>query len=166
MQGFNIDDIQTFCEMVYGVNRDQLYLVDYGYPVDITELAPLAQLTRIINLSANGDFIALGLAHYCTAAAQALTVGTKFAPNVSVLMTDSSSGDPLTQAAAPLELWSENALGRVFFPFPRLFQGRGAINVQITNLDTTTTYTDFQLFLHGVLVRAWSPAMMSKQVTG
>jgi hypothetical protein len=164
MQGFNIADIEHYCELIYGKSRDDLYLVPYGYPLNVAALPASAQITRTIQLSANADFLCMGIAHFVTTASQALTVGSKFAPNIRVLLSDASSGDPFTQSAAPLESISENGLGRVFLPFPRLLQGRGAVNAQIINDDTDTPWVNLQIYLHGVLIRAWSEAPQSRLV--
>lgn len=163
MEDFSIADIETYAALVYKCTRDDLYLEPYGYPISFTSLSPGQTQSGIINLSANADFITVGLSHF-SLPEDGGSIFTKFAPNVRALLTDTSSGDPFTQNASLLENWSANGLGVCNFTFPRLLRGRGAVSVQVTNVDTTTTYPRLELFLRGVLVKQWSQAPQTMQV--
>lgn len=163
MNTYSIADIEKFCEMMYSRPVDDFYIVPYGYPISFTAVPPLGQANQVVNLSANGDFIALGLCHYYPTEGASVTILTKQAPNARLLLTDASSGDPFTQNAAQLENWSTNGTALVNFAFPRFLQGRGAINAQLISLEEEADL-DIELYLHGVLVRAWSAAPRSSQV--
>lgn len=165
MNGFNISDIERFCELMYNVPRDQLYLVPYSYPITFADFAPTEQRTGVINLSANGDFILTDISYTALVEGETdETIFTKAVPDVRALISDASSGSPFTQNAVILETYAANGLGPAQLPFPRLLSGRGAINVQISNLNNAAaTYEFLQIALHGVLVRAWSQAPQTQQ---
>lgn len=165
MDGFSVSDIEAYASLVYNAPREEIFLEPYAYPIGFAAVAPGATVTSILRLSANADMIALGLSHFATRVGQnGYNVLSKEAPNVSALLIDTATGDPFTQQAANLELWSENGMGRNFFTFPRLLRGRGAINVQITNNDGEVTYRYLELMLHGVLVRSYAETPRSSQV--
>lgn len=165
MQGFNIRDIEDLAALIYGADVDDMYLEPYGYPLLIEDLEPGEQRSLIINLSANADFLCTGVRHFAVSDDTSdVTILTKDSPNVRVLMTDASSGDPFTQAAANLDNWSTNGTGEINFDFPRLLQGRGAVNVQVTNVDAAATYPLLEILLSGVLLRSWDSRPRSAQV--
>ncbi len=166
MQEFSIADIEAFASLMYSVNADDLYLVPYSFPITFEELAAGTTQSGILTLSANADFIALGLRHFSSESLGAgQTVLTKTANYIRCLITDTSSGDQFTNGAVNLENLGANGMGECLFDFPRLLAGRGALSVQVSApTETTTNFAFLQLELHGVLVRSWSDRPRSGQV--
>lgn len=164
MDGFSIADIEQFASLMYSTHADSLYLVPYSYPIEFEAVASNATATGIITLSANADFIALGLRHF-TAFDSSATILSKPAGNVRCLITDTSSGDQFTNGSVLLENFGSNGTGEILFDFPRLLAGRGALSVQVTNL-TGSEIIVTQLEIHGVLVRAWSDRPVPGQMKG
>lgn len=164
MKGFSIRDIEVFAEMMYSRPIDDLYLVPYSYPINFENVADNATASGILTLSANADFIALGLRHF-NASESTFTIMSKQAGDLRCLITDTSSGDQFTNGSVILENWGSNGTGEILFDFPRLLAGRTALSVQLTNLTGLTSIVT-QLELHGVLVRAWSDRPTPAQLKG
>lgn len=164
MDGFSIADIESFAELMYSRPIDDLYLVPYSYPLAFEEVASNATVSGIITLSANADFIALGLRNFA-AGDSTYTITSKLAGDIRCLITDTSSGDQFTNGSVILENYGANGTGEVLFDFPRLLAGRSALSVQLTNL-TGQTLIVSQLEIHGVLVRSWSDRPTPAQLKG
>lgn len=152
---YSIAEIEKYVAMRYAVSPDELYLVPYGYCVSFEPLANGTQGTAVLNMSANADFLLLGIRHVAYTADSDPTIFTKEAPNVRALITDTSSGDQFTNGAANLESFSTNGMGELSLEFPRLLRGRSALSIQVNNIGSDD-YAELQMFFHGVLVRAWS----------
>jgi hypothetical protein len=75
---------------------------------------------------------------------------------VRILITDSGSNEQFTNSAVDLENYSTNANIVNDLPYPRIISGRSTLTVQVTNYDTTTTYSTLDVSFEGVLVRAYS----------
>lgn len=166
MEGFSIADIESFASLMYSRPIDDLYLVPYSYPIEFTSVAADATQSDVLTLSANADFIALGVRHFTMQAADTTpTIMSKPAGDIRCLITDTSSGDQFTNGSVLLEDYGSNGTGEVLFDFPRLLAGRSALSVQITNL-TGAEIQVTQLEIHGVLVRAWSDRPTPAQLKG
>lgn len=166
MDGYSIADIEEFAALMYSKPIEDLYLVPYSYPMNFTSLAADAPQSGVLTLSANADFIALGLRHFTMLGTDTSpTILSKPAGDIRCLITDTSSGDQFTNGSVLLENYGANGTGEILFDFPRLLPGRSALSVQITNL-TGATITVTQLEIHGVLVRAWSDRPVPSQIKG
>lgn len=166
MEGFSIADIESFAELMYSRSIDDLYLVPYSYPINFTAVASDATQSGVLTLSANADFIALGLRHFTMSSTDTSpTILSKPAGDIRCLITDTSSGDQFTNGSVILENYGSNGTGEILFDFPRLLAGRSALSVQITN-NTGGEIVVTQLEIHGVLVRAWSDRPTPAQLKG
>lgn len=164
MDGFSIADVEDFAELMYSRSIDDLYLVPYSYIINFEDVAIDATQSGICTLSANADFIALGMRHR-TAGDSSYTILSKPAGDVRCLITDTSSGDQFTNGSVVLENYGSNGTGEILLDFPRLLAGRTALSVQITNL-TGAIIVALQIEIHGVLVRAWSDRPTPAQLKG
>ena len=152
MQRYSFLDIQSFASQIYG--GKPLLMVPYAYTVTFTALAPGAQQSQSLSITANADFILTAL-RYRASIGTAQNVSTKTAAYARVLITDSGSNEQFTNAAVDLENYSTNGGDSRDLPFPRFLQGRTALTFQMTNYaPTAETYSTIDLFLEGVLVRA------------
>lgn len=151
---FSISDLDRYVDEMY--SGRQMFLVPYSYRALFTAVLPLSTPNVIIEISANADFIALGLTHNSLSTEPEAAILDKSTPNCRVLLTDTGSGDPFTDRAVALQNYSQNGITPKMFPFPRFLQGRSAVNVQLTNISAAVTYQRIDLNLHGVLVRAWT----------
>jgi len=143
----------------YG-DQQLLQIQPYAYVTTITSLAPAGTFSTTINIAANADFLLLGIAHRATVAAAAQTVSNKTAPCVRVLLTDTGSGEQFTAQAIDLETWSRNGVDGPYLTYPRLLQGRTAVQLQATSYAAAETYAPMDIVLDGVLVRAYRQALL------
>lgn len=160
---YDIDAIEQFVQRFYP--GYSLLLTPYGYNLTFLALAAGANTTQQLNISANADFILLGMSHRANVAAAGQTVSTKTAPLARVLITDSGSNEQFTQQAIDLENYSSNSHEGPDLDYPRIIGGRSSLQVQMFNYDAAQAY-NIDLFLHGVLVRAYSTPQRSDVVAG
>ena len=84
-------------------------------------------------------------------------MSTKTAPFVRLLITDSGSNEQYTAQAVDLENYSQNGIGAHTLPYPRIVSGRSTLTIQATNYaPTAETYTTLDVFLEGLLIRAYA----------
>lgn len=151
---FSITEIEAFAARFY--QGRTLSIVPYGYTTTFLALAQNAVQTNIINIAANADFMMLSLNHRAQIGA-AQTVQSKTAPFVRLLITDSGSNEQYTAQAVDLENYSTNGGVVQNLAYPRIVSGRSTLTVQATNYaPTAETYTTLDVFLEGVLIRAYS----------
>lgn len=157
MNGFSYMDIEAFASKFYfdpntGAPK-RILLTPYGYPITFAALATGTPQTANLNISANADFILLGLNHHAnTAAAQ--EVSTRTTPLVRILITEAGSGEQFTNAAVDLENYSSDASFLNPLVYPRILTGKSAVTMQVTNYGPDTL-DGLELFLNGVQVRAY-----------
>ena len=150
---YSITDIEAFAARFY--QGRPLLLTPYGYSTTFAALAQNAVATNIINIAANADFMFLAINHRAQIGA-AQTVSSKTAPFVRLLITDSGSNEQYMNAAVDLENYSQNGVGAHSLPYPRIVAGRSTLTVQASNYaPTAETYTILDVFLEGMLVRAY-----------
>ena len=153
MNQYGIAEIEAFAARFY--QGKTLLITPYGYTASFAALAQNATQTVIVNIAANADFIALGVSHRAQIGA-AQTVSTKTAPFTRLLITDSGSNEQFTAQAVDLENYSTNGVGYKALDYPRIVSGRSTLTFSLTNYaPTAETYTSIDVFLHGVLVRAY-----------
>jgi hypothetical protein len=151
-------ELYQWAQMFYG--RRSLLLVPYIYPFSFG--TPDAQVldgttqSTIINISANADFIAIGLRHLVGSGSNDVTISSRLQTAARILLTDTASGEPFTNNATALACYSNGGLRETLFPIPRLLNGRSAINAQLSIPLTAEDLPRIEMALHGVLVRAWS----------
>lgn len=150
-------ELYQWAQQFYGGNA--LLLVPYAYPFSFGTVAnpvvAASTVSQIINVSANADFIALGVRHFITTSSNE-TISNRRRATARLLLTDTASGEPFTNNGTSLACYSSGGLRETLFPVPRLINGRSAINAQLSTLPATSDIDHIELVLHGVLVRAWS----------
>lgn len=152
---FSATEIDNFLRTIYGASR--LNVIPYGYTVTFTALAQNAQQTGVLNITGNADFVLTNIrARAQIGAAQ--NVSTVTAPFVRLLITDSGSNENFTNAAVDLVNWASMSFSTAgSLPYPRFIAGRTALTLAATNYaPTAETYTSIDVFLEGVLVRAFT----------
>lgn len=126
----------------------------YNYPLTFGALAPAAVLSQNINISAASDFYLTALTHVTmvNGTTTAPTAATEWRPLVSILLTDSGSGRQLMNAAVLLP----NIAGDGAWPhrllMPRFFQRNSNIQVTLTSVDATNTYSNIFLNFEGFVI--------------
>lgn len=156
-EAFGISEIEQFASRFYGGRP--LLLTPYAYITTYTALNFGTSQTNIINITANADFIATQFHHRAvvdTSVAQ--NVSTKFAPYVTILVTDSGTNEQFTNAAVDIENYSTNGNIINLLEYPRIISGRSTLTVQATNFGTAaaTNCARLEVQIHGVLVRAYT----------
>lgn len=153
MNDYNAVDIEAFVARFY--NGRSMSIVPYGYNLTFLALAQAAVATQTLNITANADFMLLGLRHRAQIGA-VQTISTKTAPFVRLLITDSGSNEQFTNSSVDLENYSTNGSFPRDLRYPRIISGRSTLTVQATNYaPTAETYTTLDVFLDGVLIRAY-----------
>lgn len=150
MQAYSFRDLQAFAAALYGGRP--LLLTPYAYTVTFSSIAQGATSTQSLSITANADFILTGL-NYRAGTGSAQTVSNKTAAFARVLITDSGTNEQFTNSGVDLENYCTNGYGGRDLPFPRLIQGRTALNIQMTSYAPTAETYAIDLMLEGVLVR-------------
>lgn len=153
MQPYLPQDIEAFVQRFYP--GQSLSMLPYGYTTTFSGMTAALSTTNTINIAANADFLLLGLRHRASVAATNQTINTKTAPFGRVLITDSGTNEQFTSAAVDLENYSSNGVGERFLDFPRLLAGRTSLSVQLTMFAPAAETILLDLFLHGILIRAF-----------
>ena len=162
MQGsqYSLSELQAFIRSLYArqmadgtVQSPSLYVAPYAYPITIASLAPAGTSTTQIPITANGDFLCLGVRHHATIAAAAQNASTKTVPCVRMLVTDNGTAEQWTNAAVDLENYSQNVYQSRNLPFPRLVQGKSSLTVQVTSYAAAETYAPLELSFDGLLIK-------------
>ncbi len=130
-------------------------IVPYAYPITFTGLAQTNVQTSTINIAANADFFCVGGAYRANVGA-AQNVGNKTAAFIRVLLTDTGSNDQFTNSAVDLETYFTNDAKINFWSYPRVVQGRTALQVQVTSYAPTAETYALDLVLRGALVYAFA----------
>jgi hypothetical protein len=114
----------------------------FWFDAVVTAIAPAANQTTQINISADADF-------YCThflqwfnnhASLTAINAATIVQPLVTVLMSDTGSSRSLMSAPIPIPAIAGNGQLPYRLQKPRLFQRTTSINFAFNNFDTALTY--------------------------
>jgi len=150
---YGIGEIEAYATKFY--QGRPLLLTPYGYNLTFSSLTAGASASQTLNVTANADFIMVGLHHRATVGGAAQNVSTKSAPLARVLITDSGSNEQFTNAAVDLENYSTNGNIINLFPYPRIISGRSTLTVQLTSYEASQTL-NVDIFFEGVLVRAYT----------
>ena len=151
-------ELYQWAQQFYGGRS--LLLVPYAYPFSfgdsVSAVLDGTTVSTVINISANADFIAIGLRHLTDSGDSQTTISTRLQTSARILLTDTASGEPFTNNAVPLACYSNAGIRETLFAVPRLINGRSAINAQLSLPLGVNDLAHIELALHGVLVRAWS----------
>ena len=150
---YGIGEIEAYASKFY--QGRPLLLTPYGYNLTFSSLTAGASQSQTLNITANADFIMVGLHHRANIAAASQTVSNKTAPLTRILITDSGSDEQFTNAAVDLENYSTNGNIINLFPYPRIISGRSTLTVQVTSYEASATL-NLDVFFEGVLVRAYT----------
>lgn len=157
MNGFSYSEIEAFVSKFYvdqnGMPR-RLQITPYGYPITFSSLAQGASSTATLNISANADFVLLGL-HYRANIGAAQTVSNKTAAFIRMLITDAGTGENFTNSAVDLENYCTNGHYDNGLPYPRILTGKSSLTIQLTSYAPTAETYAVDLYLEGVQVRAY-----------
>lgn len=139
-------------DALQSLNIDRQTFV-YTAPV-IASIAFGGVSSVVTNIQADADFLVLAGCYFTDNSAQ--TVSTQVLPVCTVLITDSASGNQLSDSDVPLpSLFGTGGLPFVW-PQPYLFKARGSITTKVTNVSAATTYTNLRLSYHGVKLKKLS----------
>lgn len=153
---FSPNDILQFTNLIY--QGRPVTVVPYGYTVSVASLAQGASVTQSLNITANADFILTEIKAR-SGIGTAQNVSTKVAPYVRVLITDSGSNEQFTNSAVDLENYSTNGDSEAGgLPYMRFISGRTSLSITMTSYAPTAETYSIDLYLEGVLVRAFSGA--------
>jgi hypothetical protein len=150
---YSFSDIEAFASRFY--NGRQLLITPYGYNLTFLALAQNTTQSQTINIAANADFIALSFAHRAQIGA-AQTISGVTAPFVRMLVSDSGSNEQFSNVAVDLQNYSTGPNFANNLAYPRVVAGRSTLTVQVTNYaPVAETYTSLDIYIEGVLVRAY-----------
>ena len=152
---YSIHEIQSFLNQLYG--GKPLVVVPYGYTLTFADLvSPGVTATQVLSITANADFVLLGVKYRQTANASQ-TVSNKLASLYRVLITDSGSNEQFTNGSVDLEAYATNGnTDQGSLPYPRFLAGRTSLTVTVSSYSTLVSTTTLDLYLEGVLVRSYS----------
>lgn len=150
---FSPAEIQAYLAPIYAGHT--LRVIPYAYAISFASLAQGATAQGLVNVAANADFLLLGVNHHANIGA-AQTTGSKTAPFVRMLVTDSGSNEQFTNAAVDLENYSTNGIGIQNLPYPRIVSGRSSLTVQVTNYAPTAETYQLDILFSGALIRVYS----------
>ena len=141
------DDLMAFCRTIYGPEYSFI-LTPQAYPVDMGEsIAASAQVVKQVQIQSNADFILFALAYDCNAASQSTVAAG------SILITDSSTGDPFTAApVSPAAFATFAGQPATNLPYPRWLGGNTAVTINFAN-SAAAVVSDLWITLLGVLVK-------------
>lgn len=110
----------------------------FVYEVDFPTLAGLTTANGNINIEASSDFRWIKACYFADIALGVQTDSTRVIPLVTVLITDSGSGNQLSNIAMPVP--SLFGTGQIPFilPVSRIFTARSAIQITVANFSATT----------------------------
>lgn len=163
MNQFNPVDVMRYAQAIYPPNT-RLAIVPYGYSSTFLGLAQNATQTNVLGITANADFILMGIYHRAQIGA-AQNVSTKTAPYARLLISDTGSNEQFSAQPVDLENYGTNGGDSRILPYPRWIGGRSSLALQLTNYaPTAETYTSIDVFLEGVLVRAYDSANNGAQM--
>jgi hypothetical protein len=131
-----------------------MLIVPYAYPLTFTGLAPAVTATQQLNITANADFLLLGVSYHANVAVGAQNIGNKTVAFARMLVTDSGSNEQFTQAAVDLENFCQNGQDERAMYYPRWIAGRSSLQVSLSNYSAAETY-GIELAFNGVLLRAY-----------
>lgn len=153
---YSLRDLEAFCARFY-LGYD-LLITPYGYTASFTTIAAGATQTHNVNIAANADFVCVGLRYHANVGATVgYSVTSKTAPFLRLLITDTGSAEQFTAQAVDLENYATNGLDMRPLSYPRIVAGRTALALSLTNYaPAAETYGIVDIFLNGVLVRAYS----------
>lgn len=150
---YGIGEIEAYASKFY--QGRPLLLTPYGYTLTFSSLTAGSSQSQTLNITANADFIMVGLHHRANVAAAAQTVSNKTAPLARILITDSGSNEQFTNGSVDLENYSTNGNIINLFPYPRIISGRSTLTIQVTSYEASATL-GIDVFFEGVLVRAYT----------
>ena len=121
----------------------------YAYAVTALNLAAGATVAPTFSVEANCLFLATSVAGTARDPAAA---GVRFAnPAVSVLVTSQGSGRNVSNIPIDWLTFVGTSELPMFFPYPKLFEPRAVVNVQLANFDPAQAY-DLRVTVHGFKV--------------
>ncbi len=136
----------------------ELLLTPFDYRFTFGSIAAGAQADAQVNIEASGDFIFLGLRwRSYLGATVGQNVGNLPIPFLRLLLTDSGSGEKLSQQ--PIDLMTYGRIEGEDIPlsYPRILSGRTSLTGTLSNYaPAAETVGGTDVTLYGVTVRAFS----------
>jgi hypothetical protein len=121
----------------------------FAYAVTALNLLAGATVTPTFSVEATSLFLATSITGTARDPAAA---GTRFAnPALTVLVTSQGSGRNVTNQAVDWLTFVGTSELPMFLPYPRLFEPRSVVNVQLVNFDPGQAY-DCRVTFHGFKV--------------
>lgn len=155
---YQVDDINRYLNRIY--KGAPLLVVPYSFvanfAVDMTAgtvSAPTGPYLQFVDINANGDFLLTEVAYKVN---EAFTVGEKSAAEVSLMMRESGSKQPFTDAPVSLENYASNGVNLRDLDYPRFVAGGSQLELSLLNYGTTQFADGLQILLKGLLVRVYN----------
>lgn len=127
----------------------------FTYQTPAITLAGATTTTQIIQFDLDSVFCWLKTTFFTDITAQ--LISTQIIPVVSVLITDTGSGQAYSNAAIPIGALAGTAQLPYVEPTPQFIQPNSTLQFQFTNLTATTTYTGLRLQLQGFKIYGTQP---------
>lgn len=115
----------------------------------VAALAPSGQTSGNFTLDADSDFLWQKFAAYAQVASDGTTVSNEILPGVTIIITDTASGRNLMNNPVPLASLSGSGRLPFILPTPKVFQARGTVQVQLSNITDGVTYSQIYLAFEG-----------------
>jgi hypothetical protein len=107
----------------------------------IASLAPAATQPGNVTLDADSDFLWQKFNVFATVASAGATQSTQVVPALTVTIKDTASGRDLMNAAIPFPSLAGSGQLPFILPTAKIFQARGTISINVSNISAGTTYT-------------------------
>lgn len=112
----------------------------YTYEADFSSLAPAATASYTFTVQADSNFLWQRACFSADIADAAFTYSTQPIPNVTCLITDTSSGRQLMSAGMPVPSLFGIGHSASDLITPRWFRANTQVIVSVTNFDASVTY--------------------------
>lgn len=134
----------------------------YAYQLNFSGLAAGASSALAFQIQTNTDFRWTKGLYFADIAGAAQTFNTLVVPLITVNITDQGSGQSFMAAPVPVPSIFGPGMLPFILPVPRTFAGRSAINVEVANFSTATTY-NLRLTFMGQRLYKWAEGTPTMQ---
>lgn len=124
---------------------------------NVSSLAAAAQSTVALQFDLDSTFVWLRTSFFVDIAGAVQTISSQVLPLVTVLITDTGSGQAYMNAAIPIPSIAGTAQLPYVEPSPQFIQPNTSLQFQFTNFSNATTYANLRLQMHGYKVYGNSP---------
>jgi len=122
------------------------------YTASLASLAPGVSGTDNIQIQADSYFVVTKMSYFAAIGSATQTESSRVIPLISVMISDTGSGRNLMDSSVNISSMAGHEGLPFITPTERWMLPSSVLNIQFTNFDAVTTYTDIKLYLHGIKI--------------